>query len=167
MFCEEKLCSRGSLDWSKNWEITVTSDRAVTVQLGVRKQIKIHKSKLFYVAVGASNTVIGFGLYTILLEFLGPSNYLAVFALAHILATVVAFVLNRKFVFRSKANWTKELIRFFAVNFSSAAINFLLLIALVNVMALNPLIAQAIASAILVFLTYLLHLRFTFRSESQ
>lgn len=75
--------------------------------------LKKHASKLRFVLVGGTNTIIDFGLLFILVS-VGldkiPSNYIST-----TVAFVFSFFANRSYTFKSKGNIKRQLILFIAV----------------------------------------------------
>jgi len=120
--------------------------------------------QLRYLVVGAWNTVAGYGIFALLYLAVGERiDYMVIAVVSHILAVTQSFVMQRRIVFRSQSNAWAEYLRFHIAHLGSLGLGLILLPLFVEVTGLDPLIAQAIATAIVVFASYFVHRHFTFR----
>lgn len=118
-----------------------------------------------FVVLGVVNTAFGFAVFAaIQLAFGGFLHYLLVLALAHVVAVLEAFVVQRRFVFRSTEPWLPELARFWSVYLGLFAVNIPVLLVFVEVARLPVLVAQFVTLLILAVGSYLAHRSFTFSS---
>ena len=106
-----------------------------------------------FAIIGIMNTVIGYGLYYILLFF--KMNYLLAAVVSSVVSILNSFLWNKLWVFRSKNAAHTELIKFAAVYVCGLLLNLALLPFLVEVLHLDPRIAQLLFLLILPFLTFL------------
>jgi putative flippase GtrA len=121
-----------------------------------------------FVIVGGANTVIGYGLFAGLqLAFGHVIGYIGSLYIASVIATIIAFVLHRRFTFRVTGNVVQDFLRFASVYAISLAINTAVLPILVEVVHLDPLIAQAVTIVITTLLSYTGHKLFSFRRKAQ
>ncbi|TQL52749.1 GtrA family protein [Subtercola boreus] len=119
-----------------------------------------------FLLVGAVNTALGFALFTALWLSIGNRiGYLACLYLSYAGAIIVAYLLYRRFVFRSADRGALPFLRFSSVYVVSLAINTVALPALVIGFELQPLIAQAAAVVVTTACSYLGHRFFTFRAQ--
>ena len=122
-----------------------------------------NSQKLRYLAIGAWNTFAGYlifaGLYLVIGARIG---YMLTALLSHVLAVIQSFVTQRQFVFRSQGVWWVEYTRFNITHSGSLLIGLMLLPVLIEMFDFQPLVAQAIATVLTVFLSYFLHKNFTF-----
>lgn len=118
-----------------------------------------------FVIVGLINTVLGYGLFTLFL-YLGVF-YLAAMSIAHIIATINSYILNRKFTFRSKEKIKGEFFRFIGVYLLMFAVNFALLYIAVDILRIRPQISQLVILVTIVIISFLGQKYFTFRLSKQ
>lgn len=118
-----------------------------------------------FLVIGGVNTLIGYLNFTILyLLCRNVLHYLLIAVLSHAISACVAYYLQRRIVFRSKAPWFPEFIRF------NASMIFILVIGLsglylcVTVMGMHPLIGQALVTILSVIGSYIAHHNFSFQS---
>jgi len=121
-------------------------------------------AKFRFLLIGAWNTLVGYavfaGLYLLVGHWIG---YLATAVGAHLLAVTQSFVAQRRLVFRSQGVWWKEYCRFHIAHLGSLLVGLALLSLLVELLHLQPLLAQALVTVLSVVLSYFLHQHFTFR----
>jgi putative flippase GtrA len=117
-----------------------------------------------YLVSGGINTLVGYGVFLALLTYLGWSPELAN-AAGYGVALVVAYILNKTFVFKGSAPARKAVLRFlvaFALAFST---NQLVLIGLVRVLDFRPELAQVIAMGVYTVAFYLLNKNYVFKDK--
>lgn len=126
-----------------------------------------HQS-LRFLALGLWNTVFGYGAFAIPFLLLGTRiHYLILAALGHGVAVSQAYLTQRHFVFRSKAPWIPEFLRFQVAYLANLAVGLLGLPILVEGVKLHPLVAQALMLGLGAAGSYLLHQRFTFNQSAK
>jgi len=107
------------------------------------------------------------GLFALLLWLMRDAiGYLGVLACTHVIAMLVAFGLNRMFVFRVKGHLLRDLARFELVNLSVLAFNFVVLPLLVEVFGWPVLLSQLVVIVVTVLYRWFAHRLFTFRRIS-
>lgn len=120
---------------------------------------------LRYLVVGGFNVVFGYiiflACYYVLERYL---NYLVIYWISFMISLTSALIMQRFLVFDSRAPWIPEYYRFFLVNISGAGLNMVLLF-LFKQMDMNIPLAQGIATLVVVIISYLGHLKFTFRKD--
>ncbi len=119
-----------------------------------------------FVVVGGVNTVVGYGLFVVFQLLLGRYiGYLGSLYASYALATVLAFVLHRRFTFRAhgSGNGFVEFLRFESVYVVSLVSNTVLLAVLVEWARWSPYIAQAAIVVVTTVLSYIGHKWFSFR----
>ena len=122
-----------------------------------------------FLLVGGVNTVVGYSLFALLYFAFGRViGYLGALYISYAIATVLAFVLHRRFTFRAtdSGNVMIDFLRFVVVYVVSLAINTAALPVLVELAHLNPILAQAIVVVATTFLSYFGHKLFSFRRAS-
>jgi putative flippase GtrA len=122
---------------------------------------------LRYLVAGGFNTAFAYGLFAICYHLLSPYvHYMVVLVCSTVLNITVAF-LNYKFlVFRTRGNYIREYLRFYAVYAAPIALGFVLFPLGVEVLHLNAYVTQALITLIAVILGYFGHKHFSFRRAS-
>jgi putative flippase GtrA len=123
-----------------------------------------------FLAVGAFNTVLGYGLFVVFEGLLdGDYSYLLSLYLSYAIAIVVAFWLHRRVTFRvtGREGVVRSFVRFVGVYIVTLAINTVALPVLVEWVGLNPLLAQAIVVVATTIISYLGHKFFSFRRRPE
>lgn len=120
--------------------------------------------RIRYLMVGGFNTAFGYAVF-VAVQLLAGSviGYLGSLYTAHVLASIVAYVLHRKVVFRVTGNVLIDFLRFQSVYVVSLVANTALLPLLVEVFGWNVYIAQALIVFVTVVVTFVGHKYFSFR----
>ncbi len=117
--------------------------------------------------VGLLNTAFGYAVFILLQLTLGTvAHYLAVLAVANVVAILQAYVFQRRLVFRFQGGWWAGLLRFSLVYLGAFAVNLVLLPVFHELLHIPVIPAQGIATVIQALGTYVAHRRFTFRSAT-
>lgn len=131
----------------------------------------IHDQRMAFLVVGGINTVVGMAIFIALSESVGHfvdhafgkvAAALVTLGITHVLAVLFAFVMHRRFVFRVRGHVLRDLMRFWSVYLTAAAINFVVLPVLVE-LGMQRIPAQAIIVASNTLLSYFGHRHFSFR----
>ena len=123
--------------------------------------------RVAFLLVGGVNTLVGLGWFVLFHRWAGPLvGYMGTLALAHVCAVLCAFVLHRRLVFRVHGHVWRDLGRFELVNLGALAANAVLLPFFVEVVGLQVVLAQVLATVISVVTTYVGHRAFSFRRTS-
>ncbi len=119
--------------------------------------------KIRFLACGAINTALGYLLFIILYLILNEimPNW-AIVLIVYLLGSVISFVNFKLFVFKSSANWKMQYLKLSITCLTLYFGNIALLHLLVSVFGIAILIAQAMALAVLVICSYLMHKYFSF-----
>jgi len=118
--------------------------------------------------VGGVNTAIGLAVYPILYVLLSPFGvgYVKALIFSQIICITFSFISNKYLVFKTKGNVKKEYPKFFAFYGIYFMINLLCLPVMVEVLNMNPMIAQTLFSIAIVASSYFWHNLITFKSSS-
>jgi putative flippase GtrA len=117
-----------------------------------------------FLVVGGANTVFSLAVFATLHATLGDrAPYLVLLVLTYAIGIVVSFVSQRVLVFRVQGRALGDFVRFAAVQVLAFALNALLLAAIVEIVGMPVVPAQAVALATVVVVTYFSHLHFSFR----
>jgi len=121
---------------------------------------------IVYIIFGVLTTIAGFGLYALFLHIgfnVAVSNTLSTF-----LAILFAYVTNKIWVFNARdyriRTLTGEFFKFLSSRFVTYVIDTVLLVLLADVFGVNPLIAKAMTSVIVVILNYLISKKLVFKN---
>ena len=117
--------------------------------------------RLRFLAVGALNTAVGYGLFAFFV-FVGL-HYLMAQLVASILAIAHSYIWNKYFTFQSPGHSLPEMLRFLGVYAVSYALNVALLFACVEWAHLNPYLAGVVGLFVTTAISYLGHRKFSFR----
>lgn len=117
--------------------------------------------RLRFLAVGALNTAVGYGLFAFFL-FVGL-HYLRAQFVASVLAIAHSYLWNKYFTFQSPGHSLTEMLRFLGVYAVSYACNAALLLAGVEWAHFNPYLAGVAGLFVTTAISYLGHRRFSFR----
>lgn len=112
--------------------------------------------------VGVSNTLITFGVYTLLLKGLGVW-YLAASGIGFAVGAVNGFLLNHSWTFRGHAGGDRAALRWVGVQGCGLLLNLGLVALFVESAGLDKLVGQALATLVVVVLTFFANRRWTFR----
>jgi putative flippase GtrA len=123
----------------------------------------VESEKHRFLAVGAYNTIFGYGLFSLLyLLFGNVVHYLVILPASHVVAVTNAYYAYRIVVFRNSHGGIRSYLRFHFVQLANLGFGMIALPLLVEVVGLYPILAQAVVVAISVILSYVIHKKFTF-----
>ena len=136
------------------------------------KYYKKYDEIINYLIFGALTTVVTIITYAIFTStFLSAKTALdnqIANVLSWIIAVTFAYLTNRKFVFKSKAQGTKrakEIINFFLARISSLIIEMLFMYVTVTLLSYNDLICKVIAQVIVIVFNYICSKLIIFKKE--
>jgi putative flippase GtrA len=114
--------------------------------------------------VGVSNTLITYGVFTLLEEVFGVW-YIAASGIGFAVGATNGFLLNRSWTFRGHGEGSGAAVRWFIVQGCGLLLDLALIAGFVEIGKLNKLIAQAFATMIVVVITFFVNRRWTFRAH--
>jgi putative flippase GtrA len=119
-----------------------------------------------FTAVGGFNTAFGYLIFVVLvLQASDLIHYTVLLLVAHLLSVVVGYALHRTVVFRVRGGRVvREFFRFWSVQLAAVALNLITLPLLVEVVAIDVLVAQALVVCITAVSSYVAHKHFSFRT---
>jgi putative flippase GtrA len=117
-------------------------------------------------AVGVSNTLLTFLVYTVLLKGFGVW-YLAASAIGFLAGAVNGFLWNRRWTFKEHVGDALTPVRWFVVQGCGLGVNIGILYLLVHDAGVDKLVSQACATVIVTVLTFLANRAWTFRVHPQ
>lgn len=119
-----------------------------------------------FLLIGAINTVIGYGLFALFMLAIGATiGYFGSLYASYAIATVIAFILHRRFTFRAdkSGNAILDFLRFQSVYIVALTVNTIALPLLVEWARVPPLVAQAVIVIATTVISYFGHKWFSFR----
>jgi len=121
-------------------------------------------TKFRFVIVGGINTLIGLSTFPLIFWFLAPLNlhYLIILLISQFLCINFSFFMNKWFVFRSHGDYLNEYLKFILFHISHIILNFVFLPILVELFAIQPIIAQFIFSILVIASSYVWYSKITF-----
>jgi putative flippase GtrA len=121
--------------------------------------------KIRFLIAGGVNTMIGLSVYPILYSLLVPMGlgYLVVLFISQLICITFSFASNKYFVFKTQGNLHAEYTKFFVFHASYFLLNLICLPALVEVLEMNPIIAQTLFSVFIIVTSYFWHNLVTFK----
>ncbi len=132
---------------------------------GTLDTLRNHKLRkpVTYLLVGGWNTLFGVGLFTLTYRWLGASvSYLVLLVVCNVLAITNAFVGYKLLVFRTRGGWLGEYARFWTVYGASTVVGIAVVALLVEVLGMNPVVANLLSTGIVIAASFLGHSRFSF-----
>jgi len=114
--------------------------------------------------VGVSNTLITYGVFTLLEEVFGVW-YIAASGIGFAVGAVNGYLLNRSWTFRGHGVGHDAALRWMVVQGCGLLLDLALIAAFVEGAKLNKLVGQAFATAIVVVITFFVNRRWTFRAH--
>ncbi len=121
------------------------------------------RQEVRFLIVGGFNTLMGLGFFVLLHLALPRIPYLVTLLLTYAIGIPLAFILQRRWVFKVSGNTLVDFFRFTSVQAAAVALNALVLPFLVEVVGLGVLIGQVVSLAIIVVGSYFAHLLISFR----
>lgn len=127
----------------------------------------VKDQRVAFLIVGGVNTIQGTLWYWIFFALLGPLfgrlGHMVALVPTYAAAIFCAFLLYRKFVFKVKGHFVRDLLRFSTVYLTMFLINIPVLWLLVDVLHLSPYVAQVVNVAVTTVSSWVFHKRFSFR----
>jgi putative flippase GtrA len=117
-----------------------------------------------FAIVGVSNTLLFLGTYTLLYKVFDV-YYLLASAIAFAVGATNGFLLNRAWTFQGHKGDALTPVRWIVVQGCGLGLNELLLYVCVSALGIDALVAQAIAIAVVVVLTFFANRAWTFRGS--
>ncbi|MCI8467606.1 MAG: GtrA family protein [Bacilli bacterium] len=124
------------------------------------KQI-LKKQEFRFLFVGGLNTLVGYGIYALLLFF--QVNYLIANTISTIIGIGHSYLWNRFYTFKSKEKASKEILKFISVYAISYILGTISLFFLKNFLQISPYIAGLINLVLTTLISWFGHKNFSFR----
>ena len=127
---------------------------------------KFADERVRYILVGAINTAFGFLMFTGLYYSLNEvMNYIFIIAITQVIAITFSHFMQRRFVWRTKNRYSKELAKFASTYFSLSLVNIALLSFAVEYLELPTLSSQYVIGFLLIIVTFFFQKYWIFRNE--
>ena len=123
----------------------------------------IARQEIRFLFVGMLNTIVGYGIYAILIFF--NINYLLANTLSTIVGVLHSYLWNRFFTFKSKEKALKEIIKFIFVYICSYLLGMIILYLFTSILHLSPYIAGLINLFITTLISWFGHKYFSIKNE--
>ncbi len=117
------------------------------------------KKIILYGANGIINTIITYGLFLIISEYI---DYRITIPIVYTIGIYISFILNRKFVFKNKGKFKN----FIIINVMMFALNFSITLILVELSNIEKEWAQLLAIGVVFGVGFILNKKFAFKNES-
>lgn len=126
-----------------------------------------HQTKARFLLVGGFNTLLGLSLFPLLYWLLIPRglHYLEIWFFSQTICIFTAFLTNKYWVFRTSGNYKEEFFKFASFHFTIMLINLMALPLLVNLLDINPVIAQTLFALCVIFSSYFWYSQITFKKR--
>ena len=120
--------------------------------------------KIRFLVIGGLNTVVGFAVFPTLYYLMADVgfSYMVMLIISQFVCTNFSFMTNKSMVFRSGGNYLAEYFKYNTFQFVVFALNLLLLPICVEVLKINPVVAQTGITGAVVLLSYVWHSKITF-----
>lgn len=136
----------------------------MTAETGRQLKKKLILQTFKFGLVGLLNTLIGYGIYFILLRWF---HYFIALLIAQVLGVTNSFFWNKHWTFKSKNKYNNEMLRFVLVYTITFIINAVLLSLMVSKYHINAKIAQAIILIFLSLISFFGHKYWSFRQDKE
>ncbi len=123
----------------------------------------LNRQEIRFLLVGGLNTIVGYGLYVILVFF--NINYLIANTISTIIGVLHSYLWNRFFTFKSKEKAFKEILKFISVYIISYLLGMGTLFVFKEVLNLSPYIAGFINLFITTLISWFGHKYFSFKNS--
>jgi putative flippase GtrA len=135
----------------------------------VKELYEKYSEKLKYLLVGGWNTLFGYAVFVALYRSTASLHihYEAVLVLSQIINITSAYILYKRFVFRTKGHFIKEYYRFCTFYWLSFVANLALLPLLVEWLHQDPMLSQGLLTVGTAVTSYFWHANYTFRLASK
>ncbi len=134
-------------------------------QLFVRKFFQDPASRtqiIRFCFVGILNTIVGYGVFFILVNYL---YYLVALLIAHIVGVIHSFLWNKYWIFKTKEINLEEFIKFNIVYVIVFVANAVTLFVCVDIISIDPKLAQLIILPIITLISFFGQKLWTFRAN--
>lgn len=117
-----------------------------------------------YLVVGGWNTLFGYLSFATLYYLFSPFvHYMLIMVVSTVINITNAYVFYKILVFRTRGNYLREYLRFYAVYAVPIAAGFILFPLAIEVLRMNPYVAQAGIMVLTIVVSYLGHKHISFR----
>jgi len=120
--------------------------------------------KIRYLCVGFYNTLFGYSAFAMLLYIFPRFHYIFILITAHFILVINAFFGYRLLVFKSKKNVGIQFVKFNAVYLGTLFFNIVLLSLFIEICRFNMYFGQFISMLISIYLTYIIHIKYSFKN---
>ncbi len=130
--------------------------------------MKKNKEIINYIIMGVLTTGVNILSYYVLTET-GVADYRIATVIAWAISVLFAYITNKKYVFASQTTGIKELLRevgsFFFFRILSLGIDFVMMVVLVELIAMDDLLAKIIANVVVIVFNYVVSKQIIFKNS--
>lgn len=127
----------------------------------ILNKIKRYYQFFKFCITGVLNTLISTISYWIMLKI--GVYYILANVISYFIGMINSYILNKKWVFKSKDSPIKTFLKFFSVSILALGLSTLILYSFVHFLKLNAFIAQILTTGIIMIFNYILSKFFTFK----
>ena len=127
------------------------------------KKIKNRKELILYIIFGGLTTLVSI-LTQYLADFLGAGTAVAT-AISWICAVTFAFVVNKLFVFKSRAKWFRQAVAFYGARLTTFFLELGFMLLTVDLLLLNMHVMKVFAQVFVLIGNYLISKYFVFKKS--
>jgi putative flippase GtrA len=124
------------------------------------------RSAFWFVVIGATNNVVSYILFAVLVH-LGGMDPVAAVTITYALGMIISFLGNRRLTFRHTGHVGRTIAKFVAVNAVGYAVNVAILRLFVHGLGLSPLIVQLFAIVVVASITFFSMRLWVFRDTDE
>ena len=134
----------------------------------IRELIQKYKDVIPYLFFGVCTTAVNVAVYWCCTHLFGLSTMSGT-VIAWVLAVLFAYITNRKWVFKSKANSkseiAKELVSFFGCRIATGIVDWLCMFVFVELWGMNDVVIKVMANILVTILNYVASKMIIFRQK--
>lgn len=128
------------------------------------RSLRLSTTKFKFLAVGIWNTVFAVVIFgALLFAFEDRISYVVILTISSSIAIVQSHLTQRKFVWATRASYSRELARFSLVYGAQYILNLMLLWIAVEIWSLPVFYSQIVIAGILIVTSYIVSSKWTFR----
>lgn len=131
--------------------------------------VERHGRKVRFLLAGALNTLVGLFAYPVLFFALKSFEvgYLKILVISQVVCIAFSYLTNKFFVFKTKGNFSREILKFVSFHGIYFVINVVVLWLLVDQIKLSPVWSQLGFAGLVIVTSYIWHSKITFKHKKR